>query len=628
MSWYTSWTPSDSKSRIDDSWSPSRSVSSFFNFGDVSYVPTTYSTGDKTKEELSSILAELNRSANMLSNASADGVEQNIRVRYVKKSGDDGKPKVEGFDAKNFVITPDLMLDSSGTIISGDSYYNNLDALHGRVILGTQIRKNITKADFDLFASSDDIHAKQTYQSLQEAIAYNQISQDWVGFQPYLKKHSEITHSKKSEFAVPQELTADEFESIINAANFNMLNPDDPIVSPNDEVNNIVNEFNEKLGTNWQSAIDTVNWLKELLNVKPPPAAGSGAGEDDDEDEGDDEGEDAGGDGDGGSDSEKSDPKSIDADGRPKPMDAELLSDKPIESKKDYGDLTGTEADMLEINDLRVRERDAKWMAERYNRTAKTAEENYKHFVKQNASKIKEIEKCFLFQENVCSVYSHGLPSGELDEHAFAKICRGDYEGIYERKDTPKQSKYCLGILLDQSGSMRSGRIVQARQVVMLLLEGLKAYTSITPIVYGHSGQESSHRDVDLLPYVSIKDNNRHFLSVAPALLQNIDGMAINHVAKQMKKVPDIDRSFMLVISDGQPEGYGYSGSAARRHTRRAVDAAAKAGIKVFGIGICGAFDDETGKGLYGAGNFVVINDVEGSLKVMTKKLKSFLSQN
>lgn len=625
MSWYTSWTPSDRRT-VDD-WSPSRSVSSFFSWGNET---TSYAGlgANDTKEKLSDILAELNRSANMLSNAGSDGMEKTMRVRYCGATKD-GEPVPEGFSTKEFIISPDLMIADGGKVRTGAEYYNNLDALHGRVILGTQIRKNVSQEEFAKFAGSQDQQSKQTFQTLQESIAYGQISKDWVGFQPYLDRHAKVTHAKKSEFQVPQELTADEFDNIVNAANFNMLNPDDPIISDNQDVNDIVNQFNDRLGTDWKSCTDAVDWLKDLLKVTPPPpTGGEGDGEDDGEDDG---GEGESGESDGEGDDEETDkaPESPTAAGKPKPMDSDLLSDKPIESKsKEYGDLTGTESDVLEVDELVVVERDAEWMVQRYSRTSATAQNNYKEIVKKNAKTIKEIEKCFLFQENVCSIYSHGLTSGELDEHAFTKIHRGEYDTIYERKDTPKQSKHCLGILLDQSGSMRSSRIVAAREVVILLLEGLKAYKSIVPIVYGHSGQEEDYKEVDLIPYVNKTTDNRQFLSVAPALLQNIDGMAINHVAKQMQKVDDVDHRYLLVISDGQPEGYGYSGSSAIKHTRAAVDRAARAGVKVFGIGICNAFCPETGNKLYGAGNYVVINDAAGSLKVMTKKLKSFLSRH
>ena len=622
MSWYTSWTPTE-RFKADD-WSPSRSVSSFFSWGNET--ATRSHSGDEKKEKLSDMLAELNRSANMLSNAGSDGTEKSMRVRFCGATKE-GEPVPEGFNPKEFVISPDLMIDDAEKIRTGTDYYNNLDALHGRVILGTQIRKNVPQAEFDQFAGSQDQQSKQTFQTLQEAIAYGQISKDWVGFQPYLDRHAKVTHAKKSQFQVPQELTAEEFDNIVNAANYNMLNPDDPIVSDNQDVNDIVNQFNDRLGTDWQSCVNTVDWLKDLLKFTPPPP--SGDGEDGSDEDSGEEAESRASDGKGDvKDSDKA-PESSTADGKPKPMDSDLLSDKPIESKsKEFGDLTGTESDVLEIDNLVVVERDAKWMAQRYNRTTATAHNNYKEIVKKNAKTIKEIEKCFLFQENVCSVYSHGLTSGELDEHAFTKIHRGEYDTIYERKDTAKQSRHCLGILLDQSGSMRSSRIIAAREVVILLLEGLKAYKSIVPVVYGHSGQEEAYKDVDLIPYVNKATDNREFLSVAPALLQNIDGMAINHITKQMQNVDEVDHRYLLVISDGQPEGYSYSGSSAIRHTRAAVDRAARAGVKVFGIGICNAFSPETGNRLYGAGNFVVISDAAGSLKVMTKKLKSFLSRH
>jgi len=64
--------------------------------------------------------------------------------------------------------------------------------------------------------------------------------------------------------------------------------------------------------------------------------------------------------------------------------------------------------------------------------------------------------------------------------------------------------------------------------------------------------------------------------------LQNIDGIAIKHMAKRMSNVPVGGRKLMLVISDGCPGGYGYGGFSAIEHTSNQVNLARKQGVESF----------------------------------------------
>lgn len=173
---------------------------------------------------------------------------------------------------------------------------------------------------------------------------------------------------------------------------------------------------------------------------------------------------------------------------------------------------------------------------------------------------------------------------------------------------------------------MGATKMRDAREVCIMLAEGLKSYKSIKKLVYGHSGQETNSTDCIMIPYLTAKDDFTHRLSICKARRQNIDGLAIDYVSKRIQELKTDGKKILIVVSDGQPWGDGYSGMQAIKHTRKCVDKARSEGVKVFGVGIQSAFAPEIGDMLYGRGNYVILEDTKSSLKVMTSKLKSFLS--
>jgi hypothetical protein len=80
------------------------------------------------------VLAELNRSANMISNAKQNETENVFKVSF----SDNSNQKV---NSNSMVVSPDILFGPAG-LKTGESYYEAMDALNGRAILGTYIRKN------------------------------------------------------------------------------------------------------------------------------------------------------------------------------------------------------------------------------------------------------------------------------------------------------------------------------------------------------------------------------------------------------------------------------------------------------------------------------------------------------
>lgn len=618
MGWYdritlskAAWNDGD----LGESWSPSKSVSNFFGASS-----TVHISSDQNK--YSQILAELNRTCNLL-------VSGGFAVRYSDGTDESGK-----IDRNSMSVSPDILLTEGGNLKNGTSYFDALDALNGRVILGTHIRNNISDQDFDTFAKSKDDVAKSVYQTIQQFSSIDKIRSEWKGFRPYLQAHQDATEVKKESIKVPGDLTEDQLKDIMQVANWNLAYPDNQIEINNTEVKSAIDGFLDRVSDQFQDCVDAANYLRGMLKSSPK----SKNGEDKDSNgenksSGDSSGKeplkgrvkleenDFKG---GGSGEPKGEEKSSVKRKSYTPFDSEIFNDEKLDSKMpELNTMRGDEgidechlADFKVIVDKRVH-RQTSW-------TDGDKQQAYKNFVLSNRREIKEVEKCFLFQENQATLFSRGLSVGDIDEGNLHKV-GFDPEFIYERKDIPKQMEHQVGILLDQSGSMGGSKMREARNVVITLLEGLRSYKSITQVVYGHTGQEEHETDCILIPYKDEGIDNTLHLIDAPARLQNIDGLAIKYVADQMLKKQVDGKRIMLVISDGQPAGYGYGGSASNAHTLRACNAARRKGIAVFGIGICNAFSIGAGKAIYGAGNFVIIGNTKDSLKIMTNKLKKLV---
>lgn len=159
-----------------------------------------------------------------------------------------------------------------------------------------------------------------------------------------------------------------------------------------------------------------------------------------------------------------------------------------------------------------------------------------------------------------------GLVMGRrLDAHA---LCRNDGKVFYKNNLPNTIPRISVGLLLDESGSMRSrDRCTYARAAAIILYDFCQSL-NIPIMVYGHS---TSWRDgVDLYSYAefdSIDRNDKYRMMDIAARGSNRDGAALRFVAEQLSKRTEEVRILMLV-SDGQPADVGYDGTAAEEDLR------------------------------------------------------------
>lgn len=152
-----------------------------------------------------------------------------------------------------------------------------------------------------------------------------------------------------------------------------------------------------------------------------------------------------------------------------------------------------------------------------------------------------------------------------LDPHALP---RNDAHAFYKSILPNEAPELALALLLDESGSMSSrDRATYARSTAVILYDFCQAL-KIPVMIYGHS--TGNGRGVDMYSYAefdSIDRNDCYRLMDISSRGSNRDGAPLRYVAEQLTKRSEEVKTLILV-SDGQPNHFGYSGTAAEDDLR------------------------------------------------------------
>ena len=155
------------------------------------------------------------------------------------------------------------------------------------------------------------------------------------------------------------------------------------------------------------------------------------------------------------------------------------------------------------------------------------------------------------------------LMGRRLDAHA---LFRTDSRVFYKNALPNEMPALCVGLLLDESGSMSwNDRATYARATAIILYDFCQAL-GIPITVYGHS----TSRGVDLCSYAefdAIDRDDRYRMMDISARGSNRDGAALRFVAERLVHRPE-DIKLLMLVSDGQPADAGYGGTAAEEDLR------------------------------------------------------------
>lgn len=217
---------------------------------------------------------------------------------------------------------------------------------------------------------------------------------------------------------------------------------------------------------------------------------------------------------------------------------------------------------------------------------ADTNQESYKKALhKVDGTKAAVLQKLFARKSKDQAFVMKSMRSGRLDTNKIAEAVQ-NVPTIYERMGRITTNKICLGVLIDESGSMDGSKIEKARQAAIFINEVFKNMPDVDLYMYGHTADTPS-TDVTYLRVYREKGHvtDPFALGSIAARGNNRDGDAILAFAKRVRKNTP-NQGLLFVLSDGQPSASNYGGKACIEDTRRKVQKAQALGFQIIQIAI------------------------------------------
>lgn len=183
------------------------------------------------------------------------------------------------------------------------------------------------------------------------------------------------------------------------------------------------------------------------------------------------------------------------------------------------------------------------------------------------------------------------MRSGRLDTGKLAEA-KQHVPTIYERMGEVKTNKLCVGVLIDESGSMGGSKEEVARQAAIMLNESLKGVPDVELFIYGHTADWyqagcSGSGSTQLFIYREPGTNNEAAMGSISAKYENRDGVAMIAAAKRMRQRTQ-NQGVFVILSDGSPHATSYHGQSAKDHVRRTATKIEQMGFQVIQVTIGG----------------------------------------
>lgn len=227
----------------------------------------------------------------------------------------------------------------------------------------------------------------------------------------------------------------------------------------------------------------------------------------------------------------------------------------------------------------------------------------------RNALKFRSADRVYTERER---------PYGKVDSTRLTDMIAFGSKDIFYRKTTASAPSAHIEILIDESGSMRESiainglaKDITAAQSAIMLEAALRNNKSISYAIWGHTGDMSpmysyrmgeattleadrytpvpgfNHDGPVLFRYLDSKAGltDPRVLGRITSRSQNYDGYALEVVYQNIQKnAADALRKIIIIICDGMPAGFGYSGDKSIHHTANVVRKARKNGIEVIAL--------------------------------------------
>lgn len=186
--------------------------------------------------------------------------------------------------------------------------------------------------------------------------------------------------------------------------------------------------------------------------------------------------------------------------------------------------------------------------------------------------------------------YEYGQHRGKIHNGSLHRLMREDKPKVFRKRVVSDTLDTAVCLLVDCSGSMSGSKFDMACCGAGALSEALKPLN--IPFTTLGFTNHADRRDAPMIwvfndfgERVPTKELVARFSLASGLLWENTDGDAIAYAHAQLSKRKE-KRKVLIVLSDGTPAGRTWAGDV-RPYTKDVISSAEKAGIDVYGIGIC-----------------------------------------
>lgn len=231
----------------------------------------------------------------------------------------------------------------------------------------------------------------------------------------------------------------------------------------------------------------------------------------------------------------------------------------------------------------------------------------------------KSLKEILMYQAKIRR--KNGLKNGKLNDAALSRIVTD--QRVFRKKINGIEKKARISVLIDLSGSMHGEKVRDAIAAAFVLATAC-AKIKVPVSVMGHNTDCDA---VNLYHFVEFENylqkDVREKIFNAEAEGSNRDGLAIFHATSDLIRHRKRDEELvLLVISDGAPAHYGYSGQYADEDIRQIYNSFKKEfNVKTIGIGI--GSDVRHIPNIYN--DYILVPNVSSLGKELLKILKSLL---
>lgn len=192
-------------------------------------------------------------------------------------------------------------------------------------------------------------------------------------------------------------------------------------------------------------------------------------------------------------------------------------------------------------------------------------------------------------------------------------------KAFFSKKKMPAdQPDMALCVLVDQSDSM-DGRKLNSAMKTVIMLEKFASQIDIPTMIAGHGTGGKTCKMFIYTDFTSAMTNqDRYSLAAMTTHGGNRDGLALRICCELLEKRPERVK-MLIIISDGAPAHYDYSGDEAMKDISDTVTSFRRKGLLIYGAAI--DEDKEIIEKIYGK-NFLSIQDLSKMPKTLTRLIR------